>query len=392
MRLFLHALGASAGGGLTYLRNLLLQLTGQRDLDITALVGQAVGATLPSAGNIQVLCPDIEKRGTLSRFWWEQSEVPKLIRKSDADVLLSAGNFAIWNSPLPQILLSRNSLYTSADFKRDLRRRGEYRMLVDTRLRGLLARQSIRRAELTLAPSEAFARELCAWSGRKVEVLHHGFDRDFFLRDEAALSPAVQNKIEKTAGSVRLLFVSHYNYYRNFETLLRAVSLLRQQKRPKKIKLLLTCELAPGKNPGDYRTEAASALLRNLQITDEVVQLGAIPYPALHHVYEACDIYVSPAYSETFAHPLVEAMGCGLPIVASDLDVHREITNGAALFFERFSPDDLADKVAQLLDSPSLQVDLREQGLRRVESFSWKDHAERLIEIARALTDNSGKA
>jgi glycosyltransferase involved in cell wall biosynthesis len=111
----------------------------------------------------------------------------------------------------------------------------------------------------------------------------------------------------------------------------------------------------------------------------------------LHHVYRSCDIYVTPAYTETFAHPLVEAMACGLPIVASDLAAHREITDGAALFFEKFSPPDLADKVTHLLDSPSLQSDLREKGLHRAGSFSWKDHVERLLEIAKAMLGSDGR-
>ena len=113
-----------------------------------------------AAGNVKILGSLMEERGTLSRFWWEQREIPKLIRAEGADVLLSTGNFAIRNSPVPQILLSRNSLYTSNEFSRDLRRRGEYRMWADTRLKGFLARQSILRAQLTVAPSEAFAREL----------------------------------------------------------------------------------------------------------------------------------------------------------------------------------------------------------------------------------------
>jgi glycosyltransferase involved in cell wall biosynthesis len=100
-------------------------------------------------------------------------------------------------------------------------------------------------------------------------------------------------------------------------------------------------------------------------------------------------MYVTPAYTETFAHPLVEAMACGLPIVASDLAVHREITDGAALFFEKFSPKDLADKVMQLLDSPALHSDLREKGLRRAASFSWKDHVEQLSEMALAMAGKS---
>ena len=64
-----------------------------------------------------------------------------------------------------------------------------------------------------------------------------------------------------------------------------------------------------------------------------VVELGAVPYSLLHQVYRECDIYVTPAYAESFAHPLVEAMASGLPIVASDLAVHREICQDAAIYF-----------------------------------------------------------
>lgn len=390
MRLFIHALGASAGGGLTYLRNLVPHLEATKDLEVKVLAGKAAGLTIPSTGKVEMVATGMmEERGPFVRFWWEQREIPKLIRKTGADVLLSTGNFAIWNSPVPQILLSRNSLYTSADFSRDMRRRGDYRLWADTRLKGFLAYQSIHRAQLTVAPSEAFARELRDWSGGNVAAVHHGFDREFFFRDGAALPSETLEKLKETKGAKRLLFVSHYNYYRNFETLLRAVALLKQRCSSKKIRLLLTCELAPGKNPGHYRTEEASALLNDLQIKEEVVQLGTIRYSQLHQIYSACDIYVTPAYTETFAHPLVEAMACGLPIVASDLPVHREITNGSALFFEKFSAVDLAEKVTQLFDSPSLHPDLRESGLYQARSFSWKDHAKRLLEMARALVNKS---
>src|SRR5712692_4964122 len=226
MRLFIHALGASAGGGLTYLRNVVPHLAARPDIEVSVLAGDAAGAAIPSASNVQILVTGMEEKGTFSRFLWEQRTIPNLIRKMGAGVLLSAGNFAIWNSPVPQILLSRNSLYTSADFSHDLRRRGDYRLWADTRLKGFLARKSIHRAQLTVAPSEAFARELRAWSGHDVVALHHGFDREFFLQDGMALPLSIMEKLKKTESAVRLLFVSHYNYYRNFETLLRAVALL----------------------------------------------------------------------------------------------------------------------------------------------------------------------
>lgn len=384
MRLLIDALGASAGGGLTYLRNALPHLAARPGVEISLLAGESAGAELPAASNIEILTGP-RKVGAFSRFLWEQVEIPKLVRKVGADVLLCGGNFAIWNSPVPQILLSRNSLYTSADFPRDLRRRRSYRMLAETRAKGFLARASIRRADVTVAPSQAFARELTTWSGRDVVALHHGFDREYFFRDQTALPAPILEKLKESEGATRLLFVSHYNYYRNFETLLRGLALLKHRQPKKKMRLVLTCELSPGKNPGSYQTGEVRRLLWELKLADDVIQFGAVPYPQLHQLYRSCDLYVTPAYTETFAHPLVEAMACGLPIAASDLAVHREITNGAALFFERFSPSELADKVTKLLDSPPLRAELREKGLAQASHFSWEAHVERLLELAQSL-------
>ena len=111
-------------------------------------------------------------------------------------MLVSVGNFALRKSPVPQILLSRNSLYTSTDFLRDLRRRREYGLWLDTRIKGSLARRSIRWADRTVAPTEAFAQELRQWTGREVLAIHHGFDREAFFRDQTPLPADIRQKLD----------------------------------------------------------------------------------------------------------------------------------------------------------------------------------------------------
>jgi glycosyltransferase involved in cell wall biosynthesis len=121
-----------------------------------------------------------------------------------------------------------------------------------------------------------------------------------------------------------------------------------------------------------------------LGIADSVVEMGAVPYESLHHLYRACDIYVSPAYAETFAHPLVEAMASGLPVVASDLPIHREVCCEAATYFPRFSCECLADAVANI--AGSLQEHSRlPAGRERVINFDWEEHVRHLLCRAAAM-------
>ncbi len=389
MHLFINSLAASAGGGLTYIRNVIPHLTASPDLRVTVALSPSLRQEFPALSNIEFLELDTPPA---KRFWFEQSKLPGLIRRCGADILLSAGNFALRNSPVPQVLLSRNSVYTSADFYRDLLARGEYRMWLDTHFRSALARRSIFWADCTVAPSEAFAAELRHWTGREVRAIHHGFDGDAFFRDSTALASEVEAKLARAQGSLRLLFVSHYNYYRNFETLIRALPALQQMLPNRAVTLFLTCKLSEGENPGDYRPQSAAKLVKELGVDGMVVELGAIPYRRLHQLYGCADIYITPAYTETFAHPLVEAMASGVPVVASDLAVHREICGEAATYFPRFAPQSLAATVAQIAQSPETLGRMVAAGSERARAFSWKTHVEKILELCRSAIDPDSKS
>lgn len=384
IRIFLNGLASSAGAGLTYLHNVIPHLSRLPDVHTTVAVQPNLRHQFDQLANIDVISPPAIL-GTPRRFWFEQCKLPTTIRKSGAQVLISAGNFALRNSPIPQILLSGNSLYISADFYKDLCSRRAYPMLIDNFVKGIFARKSVHWADRTIAPSQAFAQDLSAWTGKKIMCIYHGFDAATFFCSEARLPERAHRELKDTDGCLRLLFVSHYNYYRNFETLFRALPLIRKSLRSRKLKLLLTCKLQPGINPGTYDPHLAQELIDKLGISDSIVQLGAIPYPALHHLYRVCDIYVTAAYAETFAHPLVEAMTSGLPIVASDIPVHREICSEAAVYFPRFSSESLAENVIHLAESRGLADDLRAAGRKRSGTFSWERHVRELLRLASDL-------
>ncbi|HEX3741622.1 MAG TPA: glycosyltransferase family 1 protein [Terriglobales bacterium] len=384
MHLFINSLAASAGGGLTYIRNVLPHLAAEPNVKSTVLLNPGLKQELAVIPNVDFLEMNVAAG---RRFWYEQSALPGVIRNCHADVLLSTGNFALRKSPVPQILLSRNSIYTSNHYYRDLHSRHEYRAWLDTRLRAVLAKRSARWADTTVAPSEAFAAELRRWTGRKVVAIHHGFDHDAFTRDTTPLSADVERKLQTAEGSLKLLFVSHYNYYRNFETLITALPRLRKAFGERPVKLLLTCELKAGKNPGSYRPESAARLVEDLGVSDMVIELGTVPYRQLHRLYAHADIYVTAAYTETFAHPLVEAMDSGLPVVASDLAVHREICGPAGAYFPCFSADALAEAVIQVTGSRENVASMSAAGVERAKTFSWAAHVKRILLLCHQLID-----
>jgi glycosyltransferase involved in cell wall biosynthesis len=386
MRLFINSLAASAGGGLTHIRNVIPHLLGKPDLQLTVAINRSLHDEFRDLKEIDF----VELQTTPARrFWHEQSQLPALIRGSKSDVLLSTGNFALRKSPVPQILLSRNSIYCSRDFYADLVRRREWRLWLDTRLKGMLAKRSVRWADITVAPSQAFADDLCRWTGKSVRAIYHGFDSEEFFRDQAALDAQVDEKLNRADGALRLLFVSHYNYYRNFEMLIRALPLLRSKIKDRPVRLFLTCKLLPGENPGSYNPQSAARLVKKLGVEDMVVELGAIPYRQLHYLYRRCHIYITPAYAETFAHPVVEAMASGLPVVASEIPVHREICGDAATYFERFCPEALAKCVTEIAQSPQLVRQMSAAGQERARHFSWKVHVDQILELAHSLMPGS---
>lgn len=382
IRLFLNGLGASAGAGLTYLYNVVPRLSAHSGVHTTLAVQPQLRDGFRGLPAVEIVDASVPT-GTFRRFWFEQKQLPRLIRDSEGDVLLSAGNFSLRHSPVPQILLSGNSLYTSGDFYRDLRRRGEYRLWLDTKCRALLARKSVHWADRTVAPSEAFARDLTRWTGRHADAIHHGFDAAIFFADSSPLPVEISNQLTEASDCLKLLFVSHYNYYRNFETLFRAVARLRDLGPKRKVRLFLTCTLEDLKTPGAYKTESAVREIRTLGIRNEVIELGSVPYRQLHQLYRACDVYLTAAYAETFAHPLVEAMASGLPVLASDIPAHREVCGNFAEYFPAFSPEILAQKLSDW--SGGLQPAPQSAVLQR---FSWARHLQEILGIAEQLTSS----
>lgn len=392
-RVLINALASTAGGGRTWLRNVLPRLgrmAGQ-EVDWVVLAPPSdVGEYRCLVGERVEVRTAVASGGVAGRWWWEQRVLRRVIEAERVDVLVSVGNFVLWRSPVAQILYNRSDLNFSPEFRADLVRRGEWGMWLGQVVKSWLAHRSIREATVNVVPTRAFGERIRLATGRpelEFEVLSFGFDTDLFRAEKEVLTEGIR-ELGENRRVWRLLYVSHYNYFRNFETLLRALPEMNElavQATGRGVELVLTTKIGRGVIDGGYDSTAAARLIVELGLDRFLRMVGEVPYQQLHHLYAVSDLFVCPSYAESFGHPLVEAMSCGLPVATADLPVHREVCGGVAATFDPFDAGDLARCCAGLLADEPRRATMRVAGLARSREFSWESHVGGLIDLVRRV-------
>ena len=120
---------------------------------------------------------------------------------------------------------------------------------------------------------------------------------------------------------------------------------------------------------------------------------GLIAHEDMPAVYSAAGALLFPSYYESFGIPLVEAMACGCPVIASSAPACPEVVRDAALVVDPDDVEGIADAMLRMIREPGLVARLRTRGLARAGEFSWEDSARRLLgelELAAAGGRGSG--
>lgn len=96
----------------------------------------------------------------------------------------------------------------------------------------------------------------------------------------------------------------------------------------------------------------------------------------LADLYSNALVFIYPSLYEGFGVPLIEAMACKCPVIASDTSCFPEIVGDSALLFDPKDPNDLAQKIERIINNKSVAIDLVEKGKIRVNQFSWDKTAD----------------
>jgi glycosyltransferase involved in cell wall biosynthesis len=118
-----------------------------------------------------------------------------------------------------------------------------------------------------------------------------------------------------------------------------------------------------------------------LSVQNSLVELPAVDDRTLRALYGGCTALLFPSLYEGFGLPVLEAMACGAPVVASNRASVPEVVGDAGLLTD---PDDYAGMAAgvqQLIENPALRGELIQRGHTRVAGFSWEAAAQRTVDL-----------
>jgi glycosyltransferase involved in cell wall biosynthesis len=177
------------------------------------------------------------------------------------------------------------------------------------------------------------------------------------------------------------LFSGRWEHRKNIVGTLRAFALFKRTTRlPHKLVL---------SGSRTWAAADAEAVIRELKLEPEIVDLGKSPIADLPLLYGGATALVYPSLWEGFGMPIVEAMSCGTPSVTSNISSMPEVAGDTALLVDPHSIEEIADAMRRLAESPALRDSLSAAALRRSGLFTWEETARRTRDMYETLANNN---
>ncbi len=369
MKILVNALSARRGGIVTYTRNLMHSFKA-RGVD-------AVFA-LPNDSSMDVDVEHIQLPVTemwpMTRALWEQTRWRSVVKKVAPDVLYSSANFGLLAPPVPQVLLIREGGLFDPVYLAEIAPSLGTDSVIGRILRRKLILASARHSKLVLTPTDAMRELLSLWDSDlagRIKTNLYGTRLEHFQSD------VPHPPFAKNGATLKILLVSAYYPHKQPGLVVEAVRLLNEAGVP--CSLSITMDLS---NVTTMTGHAKDEILIQKGVErGEVELLGQVRYSNLPALYRSHDIFVTASLSETFGHPLVEAMASGIPIVAADTPVHTEVCSDCATYFDGTSARDLAKAIQETTKKANDHGTLGQRMQSRSrDTFSWESHVDRLLE------------
>lgn len=198
----------------------------------------------------------------------------------------------------------------------------------------------------------------------KVTVAYLGYDRSVF--NSSPVAPETQRQLLARHG-IRRPYIFHHGAIqprKNLVRLIHACKELWAKSSFDNFQLVLA-------GPLGWKYQPILSAAREAQAEGKIVFTGPLADDDLACLLKGATLSVIPSLYEGFCLPMIEAMACGVPTIASNASCLPEVSGGVLRYFDPLSVEDIVANVEEALTSSALRVRLVENGLKRSSEFSW---------------------
>jgi glycosyltransferase involved in cell wall biosynthesis len=229
------------------------------------------------------------------------------------------------------------------------------------------------KADLILTCSEYNRQEILKYfqslPESKIRVVPHGLNHEFRL-------PAPAEKIRSVKEQYRLphpyfLFVGTLEPRKNLLRLVHAF-LIFKQKTKSDHQLVLA-------GPKGWIGDDFMDFILAPQMVDKVRWLDYVQAEDLPALYTGADAFLFPSLKEGFGMPLLEAMGCGVPVLCSNATAIPEVVGDAAWMIDPNNVGEWASAMERVVKEPAFAGVLREKGRTRISLFQMDNTAKQTL-------------
>jgi glycosyltransferase involved in cell wall biosynthesis len=233
-------------------------------------------------------------------------------------------------------------------------------------------------AAMIIVPSQNTKRDLKQHYGvpdERIAVIPYAASPAF----RPVTDPAAVRRVLQPRGieGDYLLFVGSVEPRKNLAGLIRAAASWLQRDSARR-------HIVVAGPPGWLNSEVHQ-LVTARHLGAQVHFLGYVDREELRALYSGARAFVYPSFYEGFGFPVLEAMACGAPVITSTTPALQEIAAGAARLVAPEDEDDLRRAIDGVADSDTERARLRALGLDRAARYTWRETAERTLDVYRAV-------
>jgi len=292
-------------------------------------------------------------------YWWFEYSVARVLNQVKPAVFYSPDGFLSLNTKVPSIPVIHDLNYEH--YPKDLPASASWYYRHFSPLFATKAKRIITVSEF----SKQDIVQQYNIAANKIDVVYNAADHQYTTINE---NKKKEIRTKYSHGEEYFLYVSALHPRKNVKRLLESFDKVKDSS-GSPIKLVLV-------GPHYFKNSEMESVYQKMKFKSDVIFTGRLNVEELSKVMGAAFSLVYVSYFEGFGIPLVEAMQCGIPIIASNITSIPEVTKDAAIMVDPFSTDSITDGMLKILKTPSLRQDLIGKGHERSTFFSWDKTAE----------------